>query len=153
MADEEEVITNENEQDNPNDSPEQKANKVTKKYLNVLAVIQAVVGGEGNLKPLKKVEGDVTASIVAELFKEEEKALKEKVKTGLQNLLKQHVQLEADVAAKKADLEKLQLEKRKEFTKAANAWLQQVDQGVVRQESYKEALKTAFSRVDENEKK
>lgn len=143
-----EVKDLENEQENGNDTPEQKADKETKKYLRVIEVVKKVVGGEANLRPQKKVDVDATAEIVAELFKEEEEELRKKVKEGLKNLLKQHVQLEADVAAKKKELEKLQLEKRKEFTKAANAWLQQIDQGAVMQEAYGTALKTAFERED-----
>lgn len=137
------VNPNENEQD-PNETPEQKADKETKKYLRVIEVVTKVVGGAENLKPIKKVKGDATASIVAELFKEEQEELRKKVKEGLKGLLKQHVQLEADVAAKKKELEKLQLEKRKEFTKAANAWLNQIDQGAVMQAAYGTALEVAF---------
>ena len=143
-----EVKDLDNEQENGNDTPEQKADKETKKYLRVIEVVKKVVGGEDKLRPQKKVDADATADIVAELFKEEEEELRKKVKEGLKNLLKQHVQLEADVAAKKKELEKLQLEKRKEFTKAANAWLQQIDQGAVMQEAYGTALKTAFERED-----
>lgn len=134
--------------ENEQETPEQKADKETKKYLRVIEMVQKVVGGEENLKPQKKVDADATAEIVAELFKEEGEELRKKVKDGLKNLLKQHVQLEADVAAKKKELEKLQLEKRKEFTKAANSWLQQIDQGAVMQEAYRTALKTAFERED-----
>lgn len=140
-----------NEQENENLSPEQKADKETKKYLKIIEVVKKVVGGEEGLKPAKKIDGDVTAEIVAELFKEEEKTLREKVKEGLKNLLKQHVQLEADVRNKEQELKKLQLEKRKEFTKAANAWLQQIDQGAIMQAAYSTALETAFKKEDEKE--
>ena len=143
MADEEQIVTEGQE------TPEQKADKETKKYLRVIDIVKSVVGGESNLKPQKRVDGDTTADIVAELFKEEQEELRKKVKEGLKNLLKQHVQLEADIAEKEKELKRVQLDKRKEFTKAANAWLNQIDQGAVMQESYSTALKTAFSKTED----
>jgi len=144
MSDENEV------KDNENESPEQKADKETKKYLKVMETVQAIVGGKENLKPKKKVTGDVTASLVAELFKEENEELRAKVKLGLKDLLKKHVELEAEVAKKEKELKELQLTKRKDFTKAANNWLQQVDQAEVMKENYKAALQTAFTKEDDN---
>lgn len=141
----------ESEGENPNETPEQKADKDTKKYLKVIEVVKKVVGGDQNMKPSKKVSGNITAGIVAELFKEDQEELRKKVKEGLKNLLKQHVQLEADVRNKEAELKKVQLEKRKEFTKAANAWLGQIDQGAVMQQLYSDALEVAFK--DQDEKK
>lgn len=144
MADE-----NEENQNNEEVSPEQKADKETKKYLKVMEVVQAVVGGKDNLKVKKKVTGDVTASIVADLFKEEEEELRLKVKTGLKDLLKKHIELEAEVAKKEKELKDLQLSKRKDFTKAANNWLQQIDQAEVMKENYRTALQTAFTEKKE----
>lgn len=138
MADEEVVQGEENE------SPEQKADKETKKYLKVMNVVKAVVGGEKNLKPAKKVDSDTTADIVAELFAEEQEELRKNVKEGLKELLKKHVELEAEVAKKDKELKDLQLKKRKEFTQAANNWLQKIDQSQVMADSYAAALETAF---------
>jgi len=146
MADEQNLQNGED-----NESPEQKADKETKKYLKVMETVKAVVGGEKNLRPQKKVDGDTTADIVAELFAEEQEELRVKVKTGLKELLKKHVELEAEVAKKEKELKDLQLQKRKEFTKAANNWLQQIDQQQVMAESYTKALETAFSKEKEAE--
>lgn len=134
-----------------NDSPQEKANKETKKYLKVMETVKAVVGGEKNLTPIKAVDGDVTADIVAELFKEEQSDLRKSVKEGLKELLKKHVELVVEVNKKKKELEELELRKRKEFTKAANDWLQKIDRGAVMQEGYKSALETAFKEQEEKE--
>lgn len=144
MSDIEEVKANGEE------TPEEKANKETKKYIAVLGIVKNIVGGEENLRPRRKVRGDEAAVLVAELFKEEEVALREKVKAGLKTLLKQHVELEAEVNRKKKELETTQLEKRKEFTKAAHAWLNQVTIQETQTQAYSDALKTAFS--DQKEK-
>jgi response regulator RpfG family c-di-GMP phosphodiesterase len=131
------------------ETPEQKADKETKKYLKVMDVVKKVVGGEANLKPLKKVDSDVTASIVAELFAEEELELRAQVKTGLKDLLKKHVELEAEVAKKEKELKELQNKKRKEFRVAAEAWLQKIDQNAVNQTQYAQALETAFKNEED----
>ena len=148
MADQDEENTNGGEEI----SPEQKADKETKKYLKVMETVRAVVGGPENLKVKKKVTTDVTASIVADLFAEEEEELRLRVKGGLKDLLKKHIELEADVAKKEKELKELQLQKRKEFTKAANNWLQAIDQGEIMKEGYKAALQTAFTAVKEDKK-
>lgn len=145
----EHVLDDENVNEQGEETPQQKADKETKKYLKVIEVVKKVVGGEGKLRPLKKVKGDTTADLVAELFKEEEVELRQKVKEGLKSLLKQHVQLEAAVREKENELKKVQLERRKEFTKAANAWLNQIDQGAVMQQAYGEALEVAFTKYDD----
>lgn len=142
MSDEQEVTGKE-------ESPQEKADKETKKYLKVMEIVQAVVGGKDNLKRKKTATSDSTASIVAELFKEEAEELRKEVKDGLKNLLKKHVELEVEVAKKEKELKELQLNKRKEFTKAANEWLQRIDQGAIMQDSYQTALKTAFVNVEE----
>lgn len=146
MADEKELP----EGEEGSESPEQKADKETKKYLKVIEVVKKVVGGEKNLQPAKKIDSNVTADIVAELFAEEEVELKASVKQGLKDLLKKHVELESEVAKKQKELKDLQLAKRKEFTKAANAWLQKIDQSAVQQESYALALETAFKKQAED---
>lgn len=148
MADEkEEVVPGEEN----NESPEQKADKDTKKYLAIMETVKAVVGGAKNLKPAKSVTGDVTAEIVAELFAEEQETLRVSVKDGLRALLKANVELEVEISKKEKELKELQLRKRKEFTQAANNWLQKIDRGAVMQKSYETALETAFK--NEAEKK
>ena len=146
MADEEVVVT---QGEDGEENPQQKADKETKKYLRVMEIVKAVIGGEKNLRPAKKVEDDVTAEIVAELFAEEEKELKASVKAGLKELLKKHVELEAEVSKKEKELKELQLKKRKEFTQAANNWLQKIDQSAVMQSTYASALETAFKKQED----
>ena len=140
------------EEDDEKTKQGEEKNKDAKKYLKVMETVQAVIGGKDNLKPKKKVTGDVTASIVADLFKEEEEELRIKVKQGLKDLLKKHIELETEVSKKQKELEELQNKKRKEFTQAANQWLQQVDQGEIMKEGYQAALKTAFSSPKEESK-
>lgn len=146
-------MDNENPQgDNQqNETPEEKANKVTKQYNNVLEIIVAVVGGKENLAPQKKIDGDVTATIVAELFGEEQAELIKKAKDGLRIVLKKHVELEADVAKKEKELNDLRTAKRKEFITAANDWLKTIEQGDLKKEGYAKALETAFKKEEEKQ--
>lgn len=135
-----------------NDSPEQKADKETKKYLKVLEAVKAVVGGEKNLTPARTVDSDTTADIVAELFADEEKELITSVKTGLKELLKNYVEMESEVKKERKKLDDLQLRKRKEFRVGAEKWLQKIDRSAVMKEGYKTALEAAFKEQAEKDK-
>lgn len=129
------------------ESPEQQASKEEKKYLKALATIEAVIGGP--IKPVKVVDTDTTAKIVAELFKEEQEDLEKKTKEGLKELLKKHVKAESEIKAKEQELKTLQTQKRKEFVEAANGWLKNIDQNAVMQANYADALAVAFKKEGE----
>jgi len=144
MPDEEKDLPDGEEQ-----TEEQKKDKITKKYLAIMKVVSTVVGGEGNLKPKKVIKGDVTARVVAKLFKQEKEELEQKASEGLKELLKKHVECQAEIAKKKKELDDLELKKKKEFTEAANKWVQIIDRGEVMTSQYANALKAAFEKEDE----
>lgn len=128
-----------------NDVNQSNVDKETKNYQAALEIVKAVVGGEKNLAPKKRIDGDTTAQIVAELFAEEQETLRTSVKEGLRTILKKHVEIEAQIAEKEKEVRNLQKEKRKEFVKAANDWLEKIDKVAIMQDKYTEALNTAFS--------
>lgn len=125
-------------------SPEEAKGKDAKKYQKALETITAIVGGADNMRPLKKITLNATASLVAELFKEEEEEFLKTTKEGLKALLKKHVEVEAEIAKQQQVLDNLKNTKRKEFTEASNKWLNKIDQAGVLTETYVGALKTAF---------
>lgn len=147
MADEEQEVPVQEE------SEQTKKDKISKKYAEVMRIVTQVVGGEKNLRPAKTLQPDVTARVVAELFQQEQQDLEASALVGLKDLLKKYVEYQSEMNKKKAEIEKLDLQKKKEFTEAANKWLQVIDRGAVMQESYVEALKVAFTEVKEEAKK
>lgn len=138
-------MSQEEQQQEGQESPEQKKDKITKKYNAAMDVVRRVVGGSKNLLPKKSIGGDVTAEIVAELFQEEDEELRTAVKTGLKDLLKLHVKTQSEINAKRQELDKLEQQKKEEFTKAANSWMQKIDRASVMQAGYTDALTTAFT--------
>lgn len=126
----------------------QKNDKVTKKYNNIMRVVTAVVGGEKNLKLPSTVGQTTTAKLVAELFQEEEEALEKETKEGLRELLKLHLSTQRAIAAKKKELDSLDLQKKKEFTEAANKWVNKIQQSEIMSQEYAEALNIAFNDVE-----
>lgn len=135
----------ETENQNQQDSAEQNNNKVMKRYERIIAIVASVVGGTANLRPAKQISGDTTARIVADLFKEEQEQLEKDTKEGLRELLKKHVAMEREISEQRAKLDKLLIEKTKEFNEAADKWLKRIDQSAVTQEAYANSLKIAFA--------
>ena len=115
-----------------------------------MKTIVAVIGNKDRLKPSKTIEGDATARIVAELFKEENEALESQTKEGLRDLLKKYVEYQTEYNKKKKELDELDLKKKKEFNEAANKWIQKINRQQVMSTNYAEVLKTAFEEVKED---
>ena len=78
--------------------------KVAKAYDKNLKKLVAIVGGDKNLKPVTKIKKDVMADLVNELFKEETDAIEKSTKEGLKALLKNRVEMQRSIDAKKKEL-------------------------------------------------
>lgn len=133
------------------ESPEQKKNKLEKKYQSAMNTLKQIIGGEKNLLPAKAVEGDTLAGIVADLFKEEDEAIAVKVKEGLKGLLKTHAGAMKDIRSKEQELEKLKNQKKEEFVKAANQFFNMIDRSFVATKEYASLLEEAFAGDEKKE--
>lgn len=94
--------------------------KVAKNYEATMKKVFAIVGGEKNLNPKKRVTKDTMKDIVANLLKGQREETAKEVTDGLKALLSSHVELKKLISEKKAELEKLEKTKMKEFTDQAN---------------------------------
>lgn len=143
------------EKETPNEelSEEQKkekAGKDEKKFQDALAFVAVVVDGEKNLRPKKKQGSDLTARVVAKLFKEQEEKLFQEVQDGLRGSLSAYLEMEKQVAAKQKELDELHKKKKKEFVESVNKWRQKIEENEVRTQGYKDALKVAGEALSEN---
>lgn len=129
-----------------NQTPQEKQNeggKVKQQFDTALAKVSSILGGDGLLKPKKKVKGDVVTSIVEELTKERVEKNRELVKTELSNLLTKYVDFEVEVKKKEDELNKLKEQKQKEFIEAANKFFNKIEDVDVFAKQMESALKTA----------
>lgn len=94
--------------------------KVQKNYEAIMKKVIAVVGGEKNLNPKKRIGKDTMKEIVANLLKEQREGTAKEVTEGFKALLGSHVEFKKLISEKKAELEKLEKTKMKEFTDQAN---------------------------------
>lgn len=101
------------------------AKKVLEGFNQTVKKLTAIVKGEDNLKPVKKVklsstEENATYDLVKELFAEENEVTKQEVKEGLKNLLKGYVTLNNSLAEERKKLDALEVAKKKEFNQTAS---------------------------------
>lgn len=101
--------------------------KVKEGFNNVMTKLVAIVGGEESLSPVKKVKQSEARHLIEDLFKEERVAKELEVKEGLKNLLKSHVLLRKTLSEERAKLDKLEIQKKKEFNKAANELFNKIE--------------------------
>lgn len=112
---ENQVQNSENQQNQKEDS-----GKIEKNYQNVFQKLVAIVGGEQNLRPTKRVKRDVLSKVVEGLLKDQREKAEADIKDGLSKLLDKHVQLQKAIAEKEKEFNKLKEDKKKEFTQEAN---------------------------------
>lgn len=117
--------------DNQNNNQEnvgKEAKKVIATYDDVIKKVTAIVQGPAGLTIPKKtkLKGE-DFDIVADLFKEENEALRVEVKEGLKTLLKNKIILDRTIVEEEKKLEALKVAKKKEFNKAATELLNKID--------------------------
>jgi hypothetical protein len=122
--------------------------KIQKNYEKNLKKLVAIVGGSNNLKPINKVEKDVMSSLVQELFKEETEAIEKSTKEGLKTLLKNRIEMQRSIDAKKKELANLETAKMKEFNEAAVKLFNQINGIDALENEYYSALTDATTAED-----
>ena len=122
---------------------QQESGKIEKKFDEALIKVYHILGGDGLLKPKKKVKGDVVTEIVEELTKERTEANKASVKAELGTLLTKYVEYTTKLDEKEKELKKLKEDKQKEFTEAANKFFNKIDEVDTFAKQMAEALKVA----------
>jgi len=126
----------------PEVTVQQEENKTAKNYETTMKRLVAIVGGEEQLFPKKKVKGDVLASIVSELTKEKKEKLEKELKADLVALLDKRVEMNKAFEEKKAELKKLEESKMKEFNEAASKLFNKIEGIADIEKSYYDSLKT-----------
>lgn len=143
MSDEVKDENLENE-DKENESPEQKATKIDKQYMNEMAFIAKVLGSDTAINTPKTVEGDTVATVVAKMFKDREEKLTEEVAKGLNDLVELHMKSEAAIREDENKLKQKRTAQRKEFIKVAKAWKAKINQQSVQKAEYAATLQQAI---------
>jgi hypothetical protein len=123
--------------------------KVVKAYENNLKKLVAVVGGEQNLRQVKTVKKDTLGQIVSELFKEETESVERETKEALKTLLKNRIEMQRSIDAKKKELAQLETSKMKEFNEAAVKLFNKISGIDELEKEYYSALTDAASAVSE----
>jgi hypothetical protein len=130
---------------NTEETESQKSDKIEKKFASALNKLVAVVGGKENLKISRKTPQDQVGDVVSELFKEEREAVLVETKESLRNLLKQYAEMEKAVSDKRKELDKLEKQKKDEFSKAAENLFSKIEGVGEIEKVYYSALKSTVS--------
>lgn len=125
--------------------------KVQKAYEKNLKKLVAIVGGEGNLRQVTTVKRDTLGEIVTELFKEETESVEKATKEALKTLLKNRIEMQRSLDAKKKELAQLETAKMKEFNEAAVKLFKQISGLDDLEKEYYGALTDAASATPEVE--
>lgn len=124
--------------------------KVASQYEANLKKIVAIVGGQENIYPQKKINKDTVDTIVTELFKEQKEEFSKTFKNDLKELLSKKVQLDKDIRAKEEELKKLKETKQKEFNEACSKMFGKVEDLQNLEKDYYQTLTTVTSASSEN---
>lgn len=116
--------------------------KITSNFTATMKKLVAIVGGEEQLFPKKKIKKDVLSTIVDGLIKEKKENLEKEVKAELVTLLDKHVELKKAFNDKELELKKLKETKMKEFNEAASKVFNKIDGIADIEKSYYDSLKT-----------
>lgn len=141
MSDE---VKDEELDDKPEESPEQKASKIDKQYNEQMKFIAKVLGSDSAINPPRQLEGDMVANVVAKVFREREEKLTEEATKGLTDVLDLHLKSEQKLKEEENKLKGLKTQQRKEFIKVVKAWRNKISEQSVSKEGYTEALKKAI---------
>ncbi len=130
---------------NTEETESQKSDKIEKKFSAALNKLVAVVGGKENLKISRKTPMDQIGNVVSELFKEERESVLIETKDSLRSLLKQYAEMERAVSDKRKELDKLEKQKKDEFSKAAETLFSKIEGVGDIEKVYYAALKSTVS--------
>ena len=133
-------MSQENEQ---KDQQEQEKGKILKAFNDNITRLEAIVKGKKGLLPKKKADRTELASLVEEMFKEENEAFLIKVKEDLKALLKGYAALLKKFDEEEKKLAKAKKEEMKKFNEEASKLFKSIDDIPGLLSSYTESLKTA----------
>ena len=117
-------------------------NKVAKEYDKNVKTLIAIVGGDKNLYPNKKVKKDVVTTIVDGLLKQRKEKAEEEIKTDLVNILDKKVLLDKEIKAKEEELAKLKISKQKEFNESFKKIISRIENINELEKDYYNSLNT-----------
>lgn len=137
-------------QENSNQQP-QDNNKVQKSFESNLGKLKAILGDESKLKPQTKIDNSEVAAIVESIFAEEKEQLTLEVKTGIQNLIKQNVIFNQTLKEKQKELDKIKVDKQKEFNQAASQLFQKIEDISKLEADYASALSDMSGQTEGSE--
>ena len=120
------------------------AGKTQKQFDEYLVKVASILGGKENLKPKRKVKGDIVTGIVTELTKERDEKTREEVKTQLGTLLSSYVTYEDEVKKKEDELKQLKEKKQKEFIEAVKKFFNKIEDVDSYANKMAEVLKSAI---------
>lgn len=123
---------------NQNDGSKE-ATKIEKNYNDSLTNLISIIGGKDNLKT-QKLDNSEAASAMQELFKEEREAAEKEFKIEVKNLIRLHSEFEKIEKEERRKLEKLILDKKKEFVNACQKTFNKVKDIQELSKSYTESL-------------
>lgn len=115
------------EENQVQENPQETGGKTEKKFNESLSKVVSIIGGKQNLRPKKRVKGDVVSSIVEELTKEDTEKARENVKTELKTLLTKYIEFEDEVEKKEKELSQLKEKKQKEFIEASGKFFSRIE--------------------------
>lgn len=122
---------------------ENNPSKERKNFAEAIEKLAELMGGEKNLRPSTKVTNAVFGNIVNDLLQEEEKSNAESVKSDLKTLLKGYALLEDEMEKKRKELDQLETNKMKEFTKTAQSLFRRVEGFGQKKDSFTRGLSAA----------
>lgn len=125
------------------ETKEEQSGKIAKNYKSTMNKLVAIVGGEKNLFPTKKVSKDIVANIVSGLVKERKENLEKEVKQELTTLLDKNIELKKNIAAEEKKFNDLKEQKTKEFNEAAAKVFAKIDSIDTLEKEYYDSINTA----------
>lgn len=137
-------------QENSNQQP-QDNNKVQKSFESNLKKLVAILGDESKLKPQTKIANTQLAEITASIFAEDTERLVEEVKTGIRALITTKVSFDKALKEKEQELNKLKVEKQKEFNQVAQQLFQKIDNISQIEADYAATLEEISGQTEESE--
>lgn len=123
------------------ETPAEQQNKTRKSFESNLELVGAVLGKPLSKTGRRKTKDSDLDELTADLFKEEDDAIKAEVKAELKGLAKKYIELNEQMKAKQKELEKLEEEKMKEFNQAAEKLRNKIEILPERMRKFKDSLR------------
>lgn len=127
------------------------AKKIAQAFEANVRKLVAIVGGVDKITVNPKLPVDTLAAVIDDLFKEDRETTVKEVKDGVRNLIKAKVGYENAKKQKEEEFKKLDLEKKKEFNKAAQDLFKRITKLNEYEAQYYQALGDTATAVGDTE--